>query len=439
MRAPLIRATDVRGARVAVPLEPGDTVDAARARLAAAYGHDDARAVIGSIKTHPNVSSVDIKGVHAWVERFGSDDAEVVVVGFVKVKAKPRRLQPRPSAATAVDARAATTEGPCTSLASIERASTGANASTARETTDDACAELALAAAADATARAQFPLPASLETLHVAYVALCKACLFLSRQGQQPSWRVASQAVHASLRLTLEDARAMETLCPSSIRLINRRRRRLSMDDAVDATANANDDDETIVDVTAPEDADGSGYSNCAGVDAVATSNCFNSSHTSHTSHAANCSISSAVACCSNASRRVSNDNALSCVSSSSRSAATTSRMRSAASADSATSAGIASHNGVACAETTRRQRRIRRRQRRRAGENCIFHRNPPAMVPCSCTKSRALSRFASFAPATRHRPRGDFASQRRRTLAYARARRRTRPGEIVCVHPRAA
>jgi len=260
MRAPLIRATDVRGARVAVPLEPGDTVDAARARLAAAYGHDDARAVIGSIKTHPNVSSVDIKGVHAWVERFGSDDAEVVVVGFVKVKAKPRRLQPRPSAATAVDARAATTEGPCTSLASIERASTGANASTARETTDDACAELALAAAADATARAQFPLPASLETLHVAYVALCKACLFLSRQGQQPSWRVASQAVHASLRLTLEDARAMETLCPSSIRLINRRRRRLSMDDAVDATANANDDDETIVDVTAPEDADGSGF-----------------------------------------------------------------------------------------------------------------------------------------------------------------------------------
>jgi len=256
MPPPVLTARDVRGACRIVPLAADDSVDAARAKLALAFGHDNARAVIGAVARARASESDAIKGSHSWTSSFGDADVDVVVVGFVRVRAKTLGTRPRRGSGTSFARECANDEWNATRSAleshemSLERecdvdVGDGGGMDIARES---ARGEASTTGRPTATRS----LPRALERLCEMYVALSRASMFLIRQGQQPTMRVAMGMVRASVGLNADVVRAMETMCPSSISLISRLR---NIDD--DALG---DRDELLVDITAPDDPNGSGF-----------------------------------------------------------------------------------------------------------------------------------------------------------------------------------
>lgn len=239
--SPAFRATcrDVTGRVVTVTLTPtetssGFTIDQLRTRIAVAYGYpSDHRAVIV-------VEREKVSGSTTCVDAFkGGSDVGVTVVGFAR-RAKKRKKRDAEAVAV-VDAPSGglneTDERRGTELFNEIRAEAMQSHGVVIDDDDDG------GLVSDA-----------LRTLANQYEATTKVCLFLHRQHMQPTMRVITQAMMKTPTsgVTMDDARAMEILCPGSIRLSARTRA-----DCDDESTPATD---IFVDVTAPDEDEPSAF-----------------------------------------------------------------------------------------------------------------------------------------------------------------------------------
>ena len=217
-----IRAKDVRGVAKTLRIDAdADSIDTVRERLARLYGVPNARA-----RCFLAGASEELRGRASWASIEGGGGREVLVVGFAGVKAKTRaRTTP-----------AETTGGSDGTM--VERNGSSRDAFYEEMLADARRASGGEGSVSDAPSRA-------LRELSDKFAATARVALFLHRQNIQPTMRLIARAMASESALTLEDARAMEVLCPGCVRLIARRR-----------SAEEDAEEEIIVDVTAP-DADG--------------------------------------------------------------------------------------------------------------------------------------------------------------------------------------
>ena len=226
-----IVARDVTGREVVVTVDAERTsIDDARTAIARALGVPNARA-----RCYPIGSSDELRGGAMWGDR----DARVYVVGYSRARARVTKRRARGDE-------------------SIE--DTGAEARVRATKTDEieptqpvdalwasVTADARRASNGEATGSgADFATPIeSLQRLSGKYRALARISLFLHRQNIQPTMRLITRSMASEVAVTTEDARAMEALCPGSVRLIERRR---------SAEEEAGTDKEIVVDVTAPDE-----------------------------------------------------------------------------------------------------------------------------------------------------------------------------------------
>lgn len=242
------RATcrDVTGRVVTVTLTPaettssGFTIDQLRTRIAVAYGYpDDHRAVIV-------VEREKVSGTTPCVDAFkGRSDVGVMVVGFARCsRAKKKKKKKRD------DAEAGTDGGVNEANEVDDRRGT----ELFNEIRADAMQSHGVVIDDDDDDDSAGLVSDALRTLANQYEATTKVCLFLHRQHMQPTMRVITQAMMKATMasgVTMDDARAMEILCPGSIRLSARTR--ADCDDDESAT-------DIFVDVTAPDEDEPSAF-----------------------------------------------------------------------------------------------------------------------------------------------------------------------------------
>ena len=192
-------AKDVRGVEKRVHITDGSksSIDDVRHAVARAYGVHDHRARLYLV----DGDDVELKGASSWIERCGTT-SRVCVVGFARAKTSRRRRRV-PTTATAT---ASATREPDAFLCEL-REDVAQYATKTTTTTR----------AVDSTLGVD-----ALERLVDVFAATARASLFLRRQRAQPTLRACASAMVKERAVTLEEARAMEMLCPGCIRLIAR-------------------------------------------------------------------------------------------------------------------------------------------------------------------------------------------------------------------------
>ena len=214
-----IVAKDVRGVVKSVELDDFGTssIDDVRRAIARAYGFPEHRARVCATGRDG-----ELRGTASWASASG-DATEVMVFGFAAVKTRRRRRERRETTAT---------RGDDDDVEDAERDANGAS---------DRSYEIVTGAGASTSEGGGTRACAALRRLSAGFEAITRACMFLHRQHMQPTMRVIASAVKDD-RVTVDDARAMSILCPGSIRLIKRRK------------SAENDEEEIVVDVTAPDE-----------------------------------------------------------------------------------------------------------------------------------------------------------------------------------------
>lgn len=220
-----IRAKDVRGVVKTLRMNADtDSIDDVRERLARAYGVPNARA-----RCFLAGASHELRGREPWASVAGDGGREVVVIRFVGVKTAKSKARTT-TTTTATSGSDATT---------LERGGSSRDTFYEEMLADTRRASSGEASVSDAPSRA-------LRELSDKFAATARVTLFLHRQNIQPTMRLVARAMASDGAVTLEDARAMEVLCPGCVRLIARRR----------SAEEDDSEEEIIIDVTAP-DADG--------------------------------------------------------------------------------------------------------------------------------------------------------------------------------------
>ena len=218
-----IVARDVRGVVKTVELDAPlatATVDDVRRAVARAHGRPDRLARVCAVGRDG-----ELRGAASWT-RATDGATEAMVFGFARAKTTPRaRARAKTTEARGRDRDAAATR-------SVERGASDGFHESVRAETDAGTSRREGEARGGCEA---------LRRLSARYEAIARACAFLRRQHMQPTMRVIASAVRDGA-VTVDDARAMEILCPGSIRLIKRRK------------SAERDEEEIVVDVAAPDE-----------------------------------------------------------------------------------------------------------------------------------------------------------------------------------------
>lgn len=212
-------AKDVRGVEKRVHITDGSemTIDDVRIAVARAYGVDDHRARLYLVDDD---DGGELKGPSSWIERCGTT-SRVCVIGFARAKTSRRRRRVPTSGTSGTSGTREPDSFLCALREDVARC-------VMRPTTGSSTTTLGVDA---------------LDRLRDVFAATARASLFLRRQRAQPTLRACASAMVRERAVTLEEARAMETLCPGCIRVVAR-----------------DGGEDVLVDVSAPDDDGPSGF-----------------------------------------------------------------------------------------------------------------------------------------------------------------------------------
>ena len=268
------RCRDVTGRVVVVDVTReettgGFTVDALRARVAAAYGYPGdhvAVMVVAREKVRGTTTIADAFDVGRGGGGTTGTEVEATVVGFAR--RRRRRVRVRGRSGTTTKRASEDEDGNDFDDDDDDDGGGRARSATTKALFDEIRGDATRSASTSTTNGGL--VSDALRALANRYEATTKVCLFLRRQHMQPTMRVIAQAMvgggnagedAGTVGLSMDDARAMETLCPGSIRLTARTRATVRLPPGEDpASPRERPTTDIFVDVTAPDEDEPSAF-----------------------------------------------------------------------------------------------------------------------------------------------------------------------------------